>query len=107
MSLNRIEQMVFDYVQAHAEERRFWEDKVRAVAASAADEHAAATELERELWNYFEERSRVAPPFREFFIGKMLQRTSLKNLAELWLRLWTPPRPKPEAPQSKRFLPEE
>ena len=98
MSLNPIEQMVFNYVEAHAEERRFWENKVRTAAAGAADEHAAAVELERELWGYFEERSRVAPPFRELAARQGLRRTSLRNLAELWLRLWTPPRPRRTAP---------
>ena len=96
MSLNRSEQMVFDYVQAHAEERRFWEYKVQAVAAGAVEEHAAAAELERELWSYFEERSRVASPFREL-AAQGLRRVSLRNLAELWLRLWTAPRPKRKA----------
>jgi len=94
MSLNPIEQMVFNYVQQHPEERRFWEMKVRAAALSTADEHAAAIELERELWTYVEERSRVVSPFREEAARQALRRTSLRNLSELWLRLWTPPRPK-------------
>jgi hypothetical protein len=97
MSLNRNEQMFSDYVGAHPEEKRFWEEKVRVVAAGAADGHAAAVELERELWRYFEERGQVVPSFREAVAHQGTQRVSLRNLAELWLRLWAPPRPKPKA----------
>jgi hypothetical protein len=97
MSLNRNEQMFSDYVGAHPEEKRFWEEKVRMVAAGAADGHGAAAELERELWRYFEERSQVVPSFREAAARPGSQRVSLRNLAELWLRLWAPPRPKPKA----------
>ena len=94
MSLNRCEQMIFDYVQGHPEERHFWQDKVRALAASAPDEHAVAAELEGELGRYLEERSRVAEPFRSAAAQENLRRTSLRNLAEHWLRMWAPPRPK-------------
>jgi hypothetical protein len=97
MSLNRNEQMFSDYVCAHPEEKRFWEEKVRVVAAGAADGHAAATELERELWRYFRERGQVVPSFREAVAHQGSQRASLRNLAELWLRQWAPPRPKPKA----------
>lgn len=98
MSLNHIEQMVFDYVQTHPEEKRFWEDKVRAAAAGTTDEHAAAADLERELWLYFEERSRATAPFLELAARQGLRRTSLRNLSELWLRLWAP-RPKRNPPR--------
>ena len=97
MSLNRNEQMFSDYVGAHPEEKRFWEEKVRLVAAGAVDGHAAAVELERELGRYFKERSQVVPSFREAAAHHGTQRVSLRNLAELWLRLWAPPRPKPKA----------
>jgi hypothetical protein len=97
MSLNRNEQMFSDYVGAHPEEKRFWEEKVRVVAAGTADGHAAAVELERELGRYFKERSQVVPSFREAAAHQGTQRVSLRNLAELWLRLWAPPRPKPKA----------
>jgi hypothetical protein len=108
MSLNRWEQLVFDYVQGHADERHFWEDKVRALAAGAADEHAVATELEGELWRYLEERSRVAEPFRSMAARENLRRTSLRNLAEHLLRMWSPPRAKrPRRPSADGFLPAE
>ena len=100
MSLNRCEQMIFDYVQVHPEERHFWQDKVRALAAGAPDEHAVAAELESELWRYWEERSRVAEPFRSTAAREGLRRTSLRNLAEHFLRMWAPPRPKRPRPAS-------
>jgi hypothetical protein len=98
MSLNRSEQMLSDYVGAHPEEKRYWAEKVRVVAAGAADGHAVAADLERELWRYFEERSQVVPPFREAVARQGLQRMSLRNLAELWLRPWAPSKPKSNPP---------
>ena len=103
MSLNRAEQRVFDYFQSHREERQFWQEKVRAALKVAGDPHAAAARLDGELWRYYEERSAVAAPFKEAARLEGLQRMSMKNLAELLLRLWTelPARKKPpprEAP---------
>ncbi len=95
MSLNRCEQRVFDYLQRHREEGQFWQDKVRAISRAAANDAAAVARLEPELWRYVEERSGVAPVFVEAARREGLQRTSLKSLAELLLRLWTEPRPKP------------
>jgi hypothetical protein len=94
MSLNRSEQRVFDYVQSHPEERQFWEGKVRQAAKSEADDFAAAARLGRELWSYYEERSGVVPAFREAARLEGAGRTSMRNLAELLLRLWVEPRPK-------------
>jgi len=90
MSLNRAEQMVFDYVQGHPDEKRHWLDKVTALSARARDPHEAAVALEEELWRYYEERSAVASPFRELAQREGLRRTSLRNLAEYLLRLWAP-----------------
>lgn len=94
MSLNRCEQRVFDYLQRHPEERHYWQGKFQAAAKAAADDHVAAAKLEPELWRYYEERSAVAAPFREAVRHEGLQRTSMRNLAELLIRLWTEPRPK-------------
>ena len=94
MSLNRSEQMIFDYVQSHPDERQFWTHKVQKTAAGAVDDHTAAVQLEIELWRYFEERSGVASPFREVARREGLRRTSMRNLAEYLLRLWVTPRPK-------------
>jgi hypothetical protein len=94
MSLNRCEQRVFDYLQGHAEERHFWQAKVQSACRAAGDDHAAAQRLETELWRYYEERSAVAPIFKEAARIEGLRRTSMRNLAELLIRLWTEPRPK-------------
>ena len=52
----------------------------------------AAVRLDGELWRYYEERSAVVTSFREAARVEGLQRTSMKNLAELLLRLWMEPR---------------
>ena len=97
MSLNRCEQRVFDYLQRHPEERHYWQGKFQSVAKASADDHVAAMRLEPELWRYYEERSAVAAPFKEAARHEGLGRTSMRNLAELLLRLWTEPRPKKKA----------
>jgi len=94
MSLNRCEQRVFDYLQRHPEERHYWQAKLQGAAKAAVDDHVAVMRLEPELWRYYEERSRVAEPFKEAAKHEGIRRTSMKNLAELLIRLWTEPRPK-------------
>lgn len=94
MSLNRCEQRIFDYWQGHATERQFWQEKVRAMAKASGDDFVAAARLDAELWRYYEERSAVAPVFKEAARHEGLQKMSMKNLAELILRLWLEPRPK-------------
>jgi hypothetical protein len=91
MSLNRQEQMLYDYLQAQPDERRHWEGVVRREAARAADPHAAAFSLEAELWRYYLERADATEPFRGAVRREGAARTSLRNLAELLLRLWAPP----------------
>jgi hypothetical protein len=93
MSLNRSEQRVFDYLDRHPEERQFWIGKVQTVCRSL-DDHSAAVRIESDLWRYYEERSAVASPFKEAASHEGLRRTSMRNLAELLIRLWTEPRPK-------------
>ena len=98
VSLNRCEQRLFDYLHAHKDERHFWQGKVQSFVKAANDEQVAAARLEVEFWRYYVERSEVAAPFREAVRHEGLQRTSMKNLAELLIRLWTEPRPKQKAP---------
>lgn len=98
MSLNRTEQRLFDYVQRHPEERHHWQAKVLRLAANVPDPHEAARRLEGELWRYYEERTAVVPEFRDAARHEGAQRTSLKNLAEYLLRLWSPPKPKKPRP---------
>jgi len=95
MSLNRCEQRVFDYLQRHPEERHHWQGKFQAAAKAADSVHVAADQLAQDLWRYYEERSAVAQPFKDAVLQEGLKRTSMKNLAELLLRLWTEPRKKP------------
>jgi len=105
MSLNRAEQMVFDYLQANPDEKRHWLEKVTGISKRARDPHVAAIELEDELWRYFEERSAVATPFREKAQREGLRRTSLRNLAEHLLRLWAPVKVKPRAEGEEPWRP--
>jgi hypothetical protein len=97
MSLNRSEQRVFDYLQSHKDERHYWQGKFQRLAKALDDERVAIERLEPELWRYYLERSSVASPFKEMAAIEGIQRTSMKNLAELLMRLWTEPRPKKKA----------
>lgn len=105
MSLNRCEQRIFDYWQSHRDERQFWQDKVRALSKATPDDHEAARRLDAELWRYYEERSAVAAPFKDAVRFEGLRKTSMKNLAELILRLWTEPRPKKKPAEGTPEIP--
>ena len=94
MSLNRCEQRVFDYLQRHLDERQYWQGKFQRLSKAAANEQIAIEQVEPELWQYYKERSAVASPFKEAAATEGLRRTSMKNLAELLMRLWIEPRPK-------------
>jgi hypothetical protein len=98
MSLNRSEQMLYDYVQGERDERQYWQNKVRAIASPSTDIPTAVARLDAELWRYYLERSEVSPVFVAAARDFGLRRTSMKNLAELLVRLWTEPRPKKSAP---------
>lgn len=99
MSLNRSEQRVYDYFQSQADERHFWISKVQKIAREKSNDQTAVVRLlENELWSYYLERSAVASPFREAARIEGLQRTSMKNLAELLVRLWVEPVPKRKPP---------
>ena len=97
VSLNRCEQRLFDYLQSQREERQHWQQKVRSALKDFPDEHAASLRLEADLWRYYLERSAVAAPFKQAAAHEGLSRTSMRNLAELLLRLWTEPSSKPKA----------
>lgn len=98
MSLNRCEQRIYDYLQSHPEERQHWQGKFQSAVKIFSDEHELVRRLEPELWRYYEERSAVAEPFRGAAQVEGTRRTSMKNLAELLLRLWTEPRVRKKAP---------
>jgi hypothetical protein len=94
MSLNRYEQALCDYLNRQAEERRHWQQKVIDATRRPADPAATSRFLERDLWDYFVERSRQVPALRDLNAGG-LRRVSMQNLAEYLLRVWGPP-PKPK-----------
>ena len=83
MSLNRSEQLLYDYVHGHKDERQHLHNKVQTIASASADVHAAVARIDAELWRYYEERSSVAPVFVAAARAHGLKRTSMKNLAEL------------------------
>jgi hypothetical protein len=61
----------------------------------------AARRLEREIWDYLNERSPHVPSLRDLHTGGV-RRVSLLNLAELIIRIWGPvPKAKPSAPRSE------
>jgi hypothetical protein len=97
MSLNRNEQILFDYVQGKREERQYWQDKVQAIAKESLEIPDAVARLDTELWRYYLERSEVAPVFMAAVKTHGNRRTSMKNLAEHLIRMWTEPRPKKSA----------
>ena len=94
MSLNRCEQRVFDYMNKHPDERHHWQGKFQRAVKDHANEYVAVEKLELELWRYYIERSEAVPAFKQMAALEGLQRTSMKNLAELLIRLWIGPRPK-------------
>jgi|SRR5882724_13324710 len=103
MSLNRTEQLLFDYIRNRPEERQHWQANVRNLVKTTPDPHAAAVVLDGELWRYYEERSRVAMPFLEIARREGVRRISLRNLAEYLLRMESPVRPtRPAAAKDTR-----
>jgi len=98
MSLNKYEQTLFHYIDRHPDERRFWHGKLHETAHRIADAGTATRELERELWEYYIERSQNVLALRELNSGG-IRRVSLLNLTEYLLRVWGPP-PRPKKPAS-------
>ncbi len=96
MSLNRAEQVLFDYVEKHAEERQFWTAKVRDHMARSRDDFATAASLALELRRYWDERARVGalPGERVGADRNPPALASFRNLAEHLMRLWGPARPR-------------
>jgi hypothetical protein len=97
MSLNRVEQFLFDYLQSHREEGQHWREKVLSHTRSVADHHEAAQRLEFDLWSYYCERARSSRDFLGH-PAQDLRRTSMKNLADHLVRLWAPPPRRSERP---------
>ncbi len=88
--------MLFNYIECHAEEKRFWEARVLETSRLAIRRESQALELNGLLWEYFEERSRFESPFREVVIHEGDRKISMLNLSEYLLRMWAPlPKKKP------------
>jgi hypothetical protein len=91
MSLNRCEQTAFDYVKTHPGERQYLQDKVQAIVLGSTEIAKAVTRIDSELWRYYEERSSVVPAFSAALGPGTPRKTSMKNLAELLVRMWVEP----------------
>jgi hypothetical protein len=92
MSLNPTEEMLMGYLQSHAEERHYWEAKVREVMEKSRDDHASSASLAHGLWHYYEERCRWVPALRKAGGKEAGARISMRNLAEHLMRIWGPVR---------------
>jgi hypothetical protein len=103
MSLNRSEQLLYDYVQHHPDERHYWQTKVQTIVAGSGELPLAVARLDSELWRYHEERSAVVPAFAAASRALGGKRISMKNLAEHLVRLWTEPKPKKPAPSAENI----
>ena len=83
MSLNAIEQALYDYVRRRPEEYRFLTDKVLSIESEHGT--AAPEQLSAILWRYLEERTRADAQLR-IAVGPATRSVSLRNLAEYLLR---------------------
>jgi hypothetical protein len=103
VSLNRSEQMLYDYVKGQRDEGHYWQSKVQNFVRESADISEAVARLDSELWRYYVERSGVVPALVASARSYGLKRTSMKNLAEYLVRIWGPLQPpkKRTAPDSE------
>ena len=90
MSLNRYEQLLFDYLESHPDEKRFWESRVLDVSRNGDRREAQVLELNRILWEYFEERARFETEFEAATSFDGSGKISMLNLSEYLLRMWAP-----------------
>ena len=104
MSLNRVEQVFFDYLSQRAEERQYWQEKVRRLMAKDGVTHYSIMALERDLWGNFVERSQMVPALKDWVRHHGSAKTSMRNLAEYLVRLWVAPRPKPKGTPDVKTL---
>jgi hypothetical protein len=91
VSLNSCEQRVFDYLELKTEERDYWFEKVHTITAKSVSKESSIQRLDSELWNYYVERCNVVTLFKEAARREGLNRTSMRNLAELLTRVWVEP----------------
>lgn len=89
MSLNRIEEQLYGYLQRHPEERQYIIYKVHECAQAASHEQAASLLIE-ELSAYYNERCYAVSDFASTSTPGGAPKMSLRNLAEYLLRTWGP-----------------
>ncbi|MCH6255999.1 hypothetical protein MLD52_05530 [Puniceicoccaceae bacterium K14] len=89
MSLNRYEQLLLDYVEMRDEEKRFWLARVIEIWKRGGNSERAVLDLNAQLWEYFEERSRYESPFREIVLREGRAKISMISLSEYLLKMWT------------------
>jgi hypothetical protein len=98
MSLNRCEHTLYDYIKGHRDEGQYLQEKVQKLIAASPDTPAAVTRINLELWRYYQERAAVVPSLAAAMGTGALGRSSMKNLAELLVRLWVEPKPRKPPP---------
>lgn len=96
MSLNRAEEALRHYFRSHPDEQRHWHARVLALANATAPSETRAGTLARELRAYAAERATADAALGEAFGAGSV---SLRNLAELLLATWPPPRPRRSSSQ--------
>ena len=90
MSLNRYEQLLYNYLESHDDEKRFWMAHVLEISRRGGRRENQVLDLNAQLWEYFEERSRFESPFREVVIHEGDRKISMINLSEHLLRILAP-----------------
>jgi hypothetical protein len=104
MSLNPVEQRIREYVESHPGERQHWAEKVRDAERMSPVVSAAAIRLEVELQRYLRERVSSESVRKKWFADVGPEKVSLRNLAEYWIRVWTPPRAKRPSAESSNYF---
>lgn len=90
MSLNRYEQLLFDYIESNDDEKRFWVFRVLETLSSGGRSEELVLDLNSQLWDYFEERARFEPVFRDLKFHEGERKISMLNLSEYILKIWAP-----------------
>lgn len=103
MSLNRSAQIIYDYIRSHPDEDRHWREKAGLIATQSPDHHIAASTIVSSLRDYCEERAGSLSQFRDLRQIGGFDRSTLRPLAELLVRLWGPP-PKKKKPSTPPAL---
>ena len=97
MSLNRSAQIIYDYIRSHPDEDRHWREKAGRIATQGPDHHIAESTIVAALRDYCEERAGSLSQFRDLRQIGGFDRSTLRPLAELMVRLWGPPPNKKKA----------